>query len=437
MIESMTPVRTPPRMGLVPRRVCRSGPGLAALAMTLAAMPLKRADAGVEFVTKTTDCSIKVDLIGDGKDLFIIAGPNIQFEVWGNSVDLSNPTSGFRIAVDAGAGNVTARIVQQRSGAANLARGCGNTGSAVVEVDSPADIGSTLQRSLFFKMPFGDESRLQISIKPFPTFSATWVNPALSCIVKTGTLQLLDQDTRIVLQLPPGHQQDQTTCNSNSLSARISPADMGELDIVGPNFRYTFGGLPAFMTGNQASTIPPNGFPGLLFTINVAGIRALATASISAITLTNPLNTNRSTTLRMEVRPNLGQGFATVASANPRTLTAGDPVDFTLTLSAPAAANQIITWRMTTPTCFVQANIQSPYNANAPFQFFTFPQGQTSAIIRVRSQDGAGCTNVQTLITHVFEAWIGDSRTNAQVTAVTSGPTYTRANIALRSPTGE
>ena len=63
--------------------------------------------AGVEFVTPIGNCTNKVDTIGDGKDLFIAAGPNVQFEVFGNSVDLSNPTSGFRIATDSGAGNVT------------------------------------------------------------------------------------------------------------------------------------------------------------------------------------------------------------------------------------------------------------------------------------------------------------------------------------------
>ena len=80
------------------------------MALALIALGVSAAQAGVEFVTSTTDCSNKVDLIGDGKDLFIIAGPNIQFEVFGNSVDLSNPSSGFRISstTDSGARIVSA-----------------------------------------------------------------------------------------------------------------------------------------------------------------------------------------------------------------------------------------------------------------------------------------------------------------------------------------
>jgi hypothetical protein len=35
--------------------------------------------------------------------------------------------------------------------------------------------------------------------------------------------------------------------------------------------------------------------------------------------------------------------------------------------------------------------------------------------------------------THIFEAWTGDSRTDPQVTTVTTGATYTRTTISLLS----
>jgi len=58
----------------------------------------------------------------------------------------------------------------------------------------------------------------------------------------------------------------------------------------------------------------------------------------------------------------------------------------------------------------------------------------TSANIRIRSVNGGGCSDKLAPVIHVFEAWIGDARTNPQVTAVTTGPAYTRVNVSLISP---
>jgi hypothetical protein len=377
-----------------------------------------------------------VDLIGDGKDLFIMAGQNVQFEVFGNSVDLSNPSSGFRIATDSGSGTVTARIIRQRSGPTNLSRGCGNTGSAEVEVDSNVNLTSNIQRSLFFKMPLGDESRLQMTIKALPAITGTiWTATNMGCIVKTGSLQKLNQDKKIKIQLPPGHRQDQTTCNQNTISAQVHPADIGEVDIVGPTFNYSISGRPAFLSSSQTGGgTNPVAHPGLLFTFNVAQVRALTATSNSNITITSP-NPNRSVVLNLEVVPELANGFSATASCNPATLTAGDPTDCTLTLAtAPLKGGQTITWRITTASCFTQAVSTAPYNANASFQVFTFPAGQTSANIRVRSVNGGGCAGDPTPVTHIFEAWIGDFRINPQVTTFTSGPTYTKTTIKLKKP---
>jgi hypothetical protein len=67
---------------------------IVSLSLVLAALAAPAAFAGVEFVAPVGNCTNKVDVIGDGKDLFLTAG-SVQFEVFGNSVDLSNPTSGF------------------------------------------------------------------------------------------------------------------------------------------------------------------------------------------------------------------------------------------------------------------------------------------------------------------------------------------------------
>jgi hypothetical protein len=408
--------------------------GMPALVLAMGMLPMARALAGVEYVTRTSDCTTHV--ISAGSTLTVIAGQNMQFEVWGNSIDLSNPTTGFSFTGPTGA---TARIVTQRSGATNSGRGCGFVGSAVVELDSPGTLGADAAASVSFKMPLGDLSRLSITIKARPTFTTTWTtNGALQpstmpCIVKTGSITTVNQDTKLTIQLPPGAAQDVTTCTSNTIHVVTKPSVITTPNIQ-TSMKYTVTGLPAFVTASQAGAEFPEVGGTILFTFNVAGIRALTAASTSTITITDPAASNRSTTLVLAVTPTAGQGFATVATANPVSSTAGNPIDFTLTLSAPAASGQVITWRMTTATCFTQAVTEAPYDPRATFQFFKFPQGQTSANIRVRSVNNSGCADRRTPVTHIFEAWIGDSRTNPQVTTVTSGPTYTKTNVSLIAP---
>lgn len=410
---------------------------VAAITLTLATLLVPEAEAGVEFVAPIGNCSSHVDVIGDGKDLFIIAGQDVRFEVFGNSVDLSNPSSGFSMGTDSGTGTATARIIRQRSGPENLGRGCGNTGSAEVEVDSSVTLGSNIQRSLFFTMPAGDKSRLQMTIKALPAITGTiWTLTNVNCIVKTGTLEKLNQDKKIKIQMPAGHRQDQTTCTQKNINAQVVTSDIGELDISGTSFAYSVTGRPSFLTSSQSGgTARPTDDPQLVFTFNVPGVRALTTTSNSNITITSP-NTNRTAVLNLEIIPELGNGFTATAKCNPNIFTAGDLTDCSLTLAqAPSGGGQPITWRMTTANCFTQAVSTAPYNANASFQLFNFPAGQTTANIRVRSVNNAGCTNqIGGAVSHIFEAWIGNFQTNPQVTTPTSGPAYTQTTIRLNKP---
>jgi hypothetical protein len=357
----------------------------------------------------------------------------MRFEVWGNSVDLTNPTTGFKFTGPAG---MQASIVTRHSGSDNSARGCGFVGSAVVQVSTSGTMTTNAGASVSFQMPLGDFSSLPLTIVAFPALAqATWttngtLQPSnLPCIVKTGSISLLNQDTKLVIQLPPGAAQDQTTCTSNVIQLKVVPTSFLIVDIA-PSFKYNVTGLPSFLTESQS---PPALTP-LTFTFNVTGTRALTTTSSSTITIQNPIATNRTTALALQVSPTPGQGFAQVATANPTSTTAGNPIDFTLKLSAPAKSGQIITWRMTQATCFKQAVAEAPYSATATFQFYQFPTSATSAIIRVLSVNNSGCTNKLAATTQIFEAWIGDARVNPQVTAVTSGPTYTRTNISLLAP---
>jgi hypothetical protein len=254
--------------------------------------------AGVEFVTRTTDCT-KVDVVGDGKDLFIMAGQNVRFRVFGNSVDLSDPNTGFRIRTDSGVGNVNARIISQ-------GQDCGAVGFALVEIDSPSTITSLLQRSLHFKMPLGDWSRLQISIRRWPAINAVWsAAQNLNCI---GGVQLLNQDKTLRITLPPGHLNDDTTCNNRTARARVVVGNIGEVDIFNSPFIYPVFNIPNFMTSNQVPTNPnPAVGPTIEFPIDVAAIRHLETETTRTITVNSV--PNRSSTLTLNVKPNTSNGF--------------------------------------------------------------------------------------------------------------------------------
>jgi hypothetical protein len=204
---------------------------------------------------------------------------------------------------------------------------------------------------------------------------------------------------------------------------------------VAPTFKYAVSGLPSFVTESQTPAELPNVGATLTFTFNVQGVRALTTSNTSTITIRDPINTNRTTTLTLQVSPTTGLGFGTVATANPANVTVGNPIDFTITLSAPAGTGgQVVSWRMTQATCFANESSGggfAAYSQTAQFQLFTVPAGQTSAVIRVLSANGSGCTSNLGPVAQLFEAWVGNAITNPQVAAVTSGPTYTRQTIKL------
>src|SRR5262249_17996051 len=155
--------------------------------------------------------------------------------------------------------------------------------------------------SVSFKMPLGDFSTLSMTIVPHPTLTqATWTTSGslqpsnMACIVKTGSITTINQDTKLVIQLPPGSAQDQTTCTSNVIGVRMHAA-AGSADVM-PGIKYNVTGLPSFVTVTQdPSTATPFAAPLLSFTFNVAATRGLTAASNSTITIANPIATNRTT----------------------------------------------------------------------------------------------------------------------------------------------
>ncbi|HTI63097.1 MAG TPA: hypothetical protein VL524_06270 [Gemmatimonadaceae bacterium] len=406
-----------------------------AAALALAFLPAARARAGVEYVTSTGDCTTHIG--GPSAALPVRAGPGRQFEVWGNSVDLA-PTIKF------GGALTGATIVARHSGPDNASRGCGFVGSMVVSVSSNVAITANAAASVSFQMPLGDFSSQALTVVAFPALAQpTWttngsLQPSnLPCIVKTGSITTINQDTKLVIQLPPGASQDQTTCTSNVINVHVQPATASQI-VSDPTFNYTVAGAPAFVTVHQVAPENAGHLATLSFTFNVAGIRALTTTSTSTITITNPIVTARTATITLQVSPStVAQGFAAPASAIPSSTTAGNPIDFTLKFSAPTRSGQVITWRMTQAGCFVSADsTQWPYDprTSTGFQYFRAPTNVTSTVIRVLSQNNSGCTSKLAPTTQIFEAWLGDQRVSPNIVNVTSGPTYTRVNISLLFP---
>ena len=112
-----------------------------------------------------------------------------------------------------------------------------------------------------------------------------------------------DQDTKLVIQLPPGSAQDQTTCTSNVINVRTALVSSPQIDVA-PSFNYRVTGLPSFITVTQApSPASPLQLPTLSFTFNIAGVRTLTATSNSTIKITNPIDTLRSTSLVLQVVP--------------------------------------------------------------------------------------------------------------------------------------
>ena len=407
---------------------------IVSISLGLAALAAPAAQAGVEYVTRTTDCNNHVDEIGDGKDLFIVAGPNVQFEVWGNSVDLSNPTSGFRIATDSGVGNVTARIVSQKSGPSNAGRGCGNVGSAIVEVDSPINLTSNIQRSLFFKMPLGDESRLQMTIKALPTFTATWttVQNSVSCIVKSGSFERQNQDLKIKIQLPPGAAQDLTTCNQNTLVAHITPASISEIDINRP-VTYTATGLPNFLTASSPSTATTSVQTDISFPINVSRIRSLTAASNSNIVIASS-NPARTVTLALEVQPGIANGFTQPANCNNqltgKTVNVNDLVQCELRLSLPPGNGQLITFQVQDRLCMTPGAPGISYSSATGVGTTTLTGSGLIFQVPLRTAGGTMSTGQPcaslTGVQQTIKFWVGQRD-------IESGADFTQDSIRIRS----
>jgi hypothetical protein len=172
------------------------------------------------------------------------------------------------------------------------------------------------------------------------------------------------------------------------------------------------------MTSNQATALGPTAPHGISFLIDVAGvagIRALTTTSNSTITISsrNPIRTS---TLNLEVVPNLSNGFT--QAANCRNLQTGDtvnvndPVQCELRLAFPPAAGQLITFEVLDRLCVAAGAPNVNYSSASGIGTTTLTGTGTIFQVALRALGGtqsngtspcASLTGVQ----HTVGFWIG------------------------------
>ncbi len=424
------------------------------IALGITATPLQ---AAVEFVTRIGNACNKVDTIGDGKDLSLQAGPNIQFEVWGDGIDIRKEVR--LTSDDSNAGTVSARILRAHGGLENTGRSCKqNKGSVEVEVDSPANTTQILQRSLRFKMPAGDESRLQVRVVPFRQPVWTWdAGPLLqspaNCLTKNvGTVVVDNQSTRLTITLPAGADADTSNCNLD-FRTTLQPADTPEVDI-GATFAYAVTGAPSYLTlvNGTNSTNSPIVRINPRFSGAVADIRSTKAAlpTRGNLTLTKSVGGKRTSTLTAATPNALTDTLVVVIEPPPianaftqgvvcrnqqtgTTVNVNDAFDCELHLAqTPPSSGQLISFEVQDRLCVAAGNTSVTYSSATGVGTFTAPASGTIHQIPLRAlggqaSSGSPCASNDSPVAHTLKFWVGPRDTE-------SGPDFSKTQIRIRSP---
>jgi hypothetical protein len=403
-----------------------------------AALAPGSATAAVEFVTPVGVCQ-KVDTVADGRDLSVQAGNDMRFEVWGDGIDV-NPA--VRVTVDDNNADslVTARILRAHNGGENLVRGCRVAkGSVEVQINSPAEAGATRQRSLRFRMPLGDESRLQMRVVPFPTpvwtFTGLVQNPSQCLTRSIGTVDRDLDNARMTITLPPGAARDTSNCTLE-FRTLVNPAERPEIDIQRP-FDYRVG-TPALMTLTGGATAQGALSASVVrFTGNVSDIRRTTALRSSTLTIATP-NPNRSDSLNLVIKPPPAANAFTQAcvcrnAQTGSTINVNDGFQCEIRLSqAPPAGGQLISFEAQDRLCVASGASNASYSSASGLGNYTAPNTGTFHQVPLRALGGntsAGtpCAGNPAPVAHTLKFWVGQR-------SAESGSTYTQCQIAIRRP---
>jgi hypothetical protein len=422
-------------------RLPRAAAALAALSAALALLP-GTSLAAVEFVTGIGNCS-KMDTQTDNERLSVLAGNGRRFEVWGDGIDV-NPS--VRVTVDGNPSDalVTARIIRAHNGAANLGRGCRIAkGSVEVEVNSPEQAGATRERSLRFRMPLGDESRLAFKTVPFPTPSWAFVNVTqtpVRCLTRDVGAVVQDLDNaRLTITLPPGAGSDTSNCTLR-INTAVRPEQATRIDVQGA-FRYGLQ-FPAHLrldAGSSTSAERVDLVKQITFAGDVANIRGTRATRSSTLQVSVP-NPNRSDTLTLVINPaatdnGFAQGCVCRNPTTGTTVNANDPFQCELRLSqAPAAGGQRISFEAQDRMCVAAGSTAVAYSSATGQGSYTAPATGTFHQIPLRAGSGntsanppTPCAGQLSPVGHTLKFWVGER-------GAESGPAYTQCQISIRRP---
>ena len=422
------------------RRVCTA---TAAMLASAAALLPGTGIAAVEFVTPVGVCE-KVDTNSDGKDLSVQAGNDVRFEVWGDGIDV-NPA--VRITIDDSNNDqfVTARIIRAHNGAENLLRGCKIAkGSVEVEVDSPAEAGATRQRSMRFRMPLGDESRLQMRVVPFRTpvwtFGEARQTPANCLTRNVGAIVRDLNNSRMTITLPPGANADTSNCDLR-IETYVSPAELQPLIDIQRSFNFTVTS-PAHMrlvsgqnTAARALAINHH----MQFIGDVANIRGTRADRSNALTVATP-NPNRSDTLTLVIKaPPTANAFTQDCvcrnAQTGDTINANDVFQCEVRLSQqPPASGQLISIEAQDRLCVASGAPNVSYSSLSGLGSFTASNTSTFHQIALRAQGGntsanppTPCASRTAPVAHTLKFWVGPRGAETR-------PTFTQCQIRIRQP---
>ncbi|MFO1218267.1 MAG: hypothetical protein U1E89_07860 [Burkholderiaceae bacterium] len=408
---------------------------VAALAATLAMLP-STSLAAVEFVTTGT-CT-RVDTQSDNQRLSVLAGNGMRFEVWGDGIDI-NPSVRVTVDGDPVDALVTARIVRAHNGVENLGRGCKIAkGSVEVEVNSPENAGATRERSLRFRMPLGDESRLAIKVVPHPTPAWTITNVVQTparCLTKDVGSVVQDLDnSRVIINLPPGASTDTSNC-AVRINTTVRPTSATQIDVDGA-FRYSVQ-FPAHLSIAPGSSTSAEGYRAvkqMAFAGNVANIRGTSATRTSTLQIATP--NNRSDTLTLMSVPGAANGFTQACVCRNQTtgttINANDSFQCELRLAQQAAGSgQLISIEAQDRLCVAAGSNAVTYSSASGLGRFTAPATGTFQQIPFRANGGntsAGtpCANRISPVAQTLKFWVGER-------GAESGPAFTQCEIRIRN----
>ena len=435
----------------------------------------------VDFVTLPGNCQQHIDDQGNGKDPQLQAG-TVTIEMWSDFIENAS-------TVSSSVGGVSATVTARRNGATNVARGCPLKGSIELKVSSSQSLASdqivalTVNRSDTASSNFVQ----QVKIKAVPQFGLTFKGTdSLSCLGAAGGVQFLENNKRLQIQLPQGAAADLSNCNAPVTLLIQTPAPTPFVQAV-TSYSYSLsstlaqqkliargtpagnvsgpGGLPIRLNTNlilipvfQQVSNPPTLFspppapqpstvgyvPQVGFPIQLNALTIRKTAVLSRLTVTATAPNGLTDSVNLDILPPPTLTGIESGSASPQTVDVGNTVDITAIFANAAPSNgETLTYRITTPSCFVFADTGAPLpttrglvgvgTLQLPAGVGATP-GATLLTLRANNTapDCVGLGTPPTTASQTAEIFVGDFAADPNIINLQKGPSHLVIPFSIR-----